>query len=36
MQDLGGRGLLLQRLMTLGVALGKLLLEIRNELLGIG
>jgi len=42
-QDLGGRGLLLQRLVTLGFALGKfsltlgkLTLQIGYELLGIG
>src|ERR1700758_4342136 len=31
LQDLGGRGLLLQRLVTLGFALGKLTLEIGYE-----
>ena len=35
LQHLGGRGLLLQRLVTLGVALSKLPLEFRDELLRI-
>jgi hypothetical protein len=35
-QHLGGRGLLLQRFVTLGPALGKLMFEIGYPLLGIG
>jgi hypothetical protein len=36
LQDLGGRGFPLQRLVTLGFALGKLTSQIGYELLGIG
>jgi hypothetical protein len=36
LQHLGARGLLLQRLVTLGFALGKLTLQIGYELLRIG
>ena len=36
LQDLGGRGLPLEPLVTLGLALGKLTSQIGYELLGIG
>jgi hypothetical protein len=36
LQHLGRRGLLLERLVTLGSALGKLTLQIDYELFGIG
>jgi hypothetical protein len=36
LQYLGGRGLLFQRLVTLGFALGKLTSQISYELLGLG
>ena len=36
LQHLGGRGLLLERLVTLGSAFGKLTMQIGYELLGIG
>ena len=36
LQDFGGRGLPLQRLVTLGFALAKLTLEIGYPLIGIG
>jgi len=36
LQDLGGRGFPLQRLVTLGFALDKVTLQIGYELLGIG
>ena len=36
LQHLSGRGLALQRLVALGGALGKLLLQIGYELFGIG
>jgi hypothetical protein len=36
LQDLGGRGLPLQRLVTLGSAIGKLTLQIGYQLLGMG
>jgi len=36
LQHLGGRGLLSERLVTLGFALGRLTSQIGYELLGIG
>jgi hypothetical protein len=35
LQHLGGRGLALQRLVTLGFALGKLMFQISYQLLGM-